>query len=363
MRFEISMVEKCLLCGNKHGKYTSDLTTNFVYMECPTCGKYILHDKSRYLYNSMAMTTVKDNIKAREFLFYHKKDQLTYFLGSQEEYKDFKLTFPRDDARLVTQQQIENWYPYKLSQIFDFAIQYFNAQQEYFGQRMQYSLYQLRSIYFIDANNVQLEDEIKAPFSEQIFYITNCLNEMGLITSSSMVSAVGHCPWSKCLSIILTPKGIEKATQLQNSQNRDVFVAMSFHKSADDIRKAIKQGIEDAQYSSLLMDEIVHNHQIVPEMLRLIKETRFMIMDITQPNFGAYYEAGYAQGLGKEVIITCSKEVWDKKDFSCDLDKDCRYKEIASKPHFDIAQKQVLVWKDYKDLTKQLAEWIKHIIG
>ncbi len=111
------------------------------------------------------------------------------------------------------------------------------------------------------------------------------------------------------------------------------------------------------------MDEIVHNHQIVPEMLRLIKETRFMIMDITQPNFGAYYEAGFAQGLEKEVIITCSKEVWDKKDFSCDLDKDCRYKEIASKPHFDIAQKQVLVWKDYKDLTKQLTEWIKHIIG
>ena len=70
----------------------------------------------------------------------------------------------------------------------------------------------------------------------------------GLLTSSSIVSAVGHCPWSKSLSIILTPKGIEKATQLQSSQNRDVFVAMSFHKSADDIRKAIKQGIEDAQY-------------------------------------------------------------------------------------------------------------------
>lgn len=332
-------------------------------MECPTCGKYILPEKSRYIYNSVATTCGNDNIKAREFLFYHKKDQLTYFLGSQEEYKDFKLTFPRDDVRLVTQQQIENWYPNKLSQILDFAIQYFNEKQEYFGQRIEYSLYQLRSIYFIDANNVQFEDEIKAPYREQIFYITNCLGEMGLLISSSIISVGGHLAWSKCIGITLTPKGIEKAVQLQDSQNRDVFVAMSFHKSANDIRKAIKQGIEDAQYSSLLMDEVVHNHQIVPEMLRLIKETRFMIMDITQPNFGAYYEAGYAQGLGKEVIITCSKEVWDKKDFSCDLDKDCRYKEVANKPHFDIAQKQVLVWKDYKDLTKQLAEWIKHIIG
>ena len=86
-----------------------------------------------------------------------------------------------------------------------------------------------------------------------------------------------------------------------------------------------------------------------------------MIMDITQPNFGAYYEAGYALGLGKEVIITCSEEVWNKNDFECPKDKQCYYIRLALKPHFDIAQKQVLRWKNYKDLTKKLSEWIKQI--
>ena len=33
------------------------------------------------------------------------------------------------------------------------------------------------------------------------------------------------------------------------------------------------------------------------------------------------------------------------------------------KPHFDIAQKQILVWDNYEDLTKKLEEWIKAIIG
>lgn len=33
-----------------------------------------------------------------------------------------------------------------------------------------------------------------------------------------------------------------------------------------------------------------------------------MVVDITYPNYGAYYEAGYAQALGKEVIICCRKE-------------------------------------------------------
>lgn len=189
----------------------------------------------------------------------------------------------------------------------------------------------------------------------QVEYILNYLEK------NEYISIYNHNGYV----VQLMPKALERIYDLQKNQssNKDVFVAMSFHPSANNIRNAIKKAIDDAKYSSLLMDEIVHNHQIVPEMLRLIKESRFMIMDITQPNFGAYYEAGYAQGLGKEVIITCSQEVWDKKDFTCKKDKDCKFEEIATKPHFDIAQKQVLKWKDYDDLTKQLTEWIRHIIG
>lgn len=227
---------------------------------------------------------------------------------------------------------------------------------------MTFSYYQLRALYFVNADGMNSEDAIPKEYKEQIDFITNCLCEMKLINSGGAGAYSPPCKWAQKVSLYLTAKGIEKADNLQKSQNREVFVAMSFHESADAIRKAIKRGIENANFSSLLMDEVKHNHQIVPEMLRLIKETRFMIMDITQPNFGAYYEAGYAQGLGKEVIITCSQTVWNQKDFLCDLDEKCSYKQIATKPHFDIAQKQILVWKDYDDLTKQLTEWIKLLI-
>lgn len=109
-------------------------------------------------------------------------------------------------------------------------------------------------------------------------------------------------------------------------------------------------------------------------MLRLIRESRFLILDITEPNFGAYYEAGYASGLGKEVIVCCKKEIFDKKNFICphlekikEEDKetlskeDCKYYSKALRPHFDIAQKQTLVWEDEGDLTKKLTEWIKFL--
>ena len=58
--------------------------------------------------------------------------------------------------------------------------------------------------------------------------------------------------------------------------------------------------------------------------------------------------------MGKEVIICCSNEVF-RKDFGAEA----KYR----KPHFDIAQKQLLIWSDYNDLTQKLTEWIKAIVG
>ncbi len=75
---------------------------------------------------------------------------------------------------------------------------------------------------------------------------------------------------------------------------------------------------------------------------------------ISEPNYGAYYEAGDALGLGKEVIISCSSAVFSKQY----TEEEKRYEKYL-KPHFDIAQKQILIWDDYDDLTKKLAEWIR----
>ena len=124
------------------------------------------------------------------------------------------------------------------------------------------------------------------------------------------------------------------------------------------IREAIRAGIVQAGFSPEFLDEIKHNRQIVPEMFRLIRECRFLVLEISEPNYGAYYEAGYAQGLGKEVIICCSKEVFNRRYITEEEKKYERY----LKPHFDIAQKQILVWKDQDDLSHQLSEWIKAII-
>lgn len=155
-------------------------------------------------------------------------------------------------------------------------------------------------------------------------------------------------------SFMLTPKALARVDELQKdiNNNKDVFVAMAFNDDTKPTREAIRAGIKGAKFSEKFLDEIIHSQQIVPYMMRLIRDCRFLIMDITEPNYGAYYEAGYALGLGKEVIITCRQDIFNKKDYASDLER------RALKPHFDIVQRQILVWENEEDLSAKLKQWI-----
>ena len=123
---------------------------------------------------------------------------------------------------------------------------------------------------------------------------------------------------------------------------------MSFNEETDIIRKAFKAGIEGAGYSPMAIDEKEHNNQIVPEILFEIDNSRFLVMDATYPNNGAYYEAGYALGKGKQVIICCRKDSFND--------------ESKNRPHFDIAQKSMIIWETEDELVEKLKKRINATI-
>ena len=51
---------------------------------------------------------------------------------------------------------------------------------------------------------------------------------------------------------------------------------------------------------------------LIDDLMRVrIKSCRLLISDLSHQNHGAYWEAGYAEGLGKPVIYTCKKAVFD----------------------------------------------------
>jgi hypothetical protein len=60
-----------------------------------------------------------------------------------------------------------------------------------------------------------------------------------------------------------------------------------------------------------------------------IRRSRFLIADLTHHNNGAYWEAGFAEGLGLPVIYTCKQEVLQHPD-----------EEI----HFDTRNQMIIMW-------------------
>ena len=144
----------------------------------------------------------------------------------------------------------------------------------------------------------------------------------------------------------ISATGWQKIDELhrKNSAVKQAFIAMSFGSETKEIRETFRKAIEASGYNARIIDEKEHNNQILPEILYEIKRSKFVVVDVTYPNNGAYYEAGYAQGLEKEVIICCRKDILD---------------DPKKKPHFDIAQKSMVVWETIEDLEKRLKRRIE----
>lgn len=121
---------------------------------------------------------------------------------------------------------------------------------------------------------------------------------------------------------------------------KTVFVAMSFDKSVKEIRETICRVISSEGFKPILIDAKEHNNHIVPEIFYEIDQAEFVIADLTQQRAGVYFEAGYAKGKGKEVIITCSKEELENR-------------------HFDVEQLNTIFWEDNYDLSKRLSKRIE----
>lgn len=94
-------------------------------------------------------------------------------------------------------------------------------------------------------------------------------------------------------------------------KNETVFVTMSFSDKMKKARKQISEAIQECGFIPVLIDIKEHNNQIVPEIYKEIESCTFVIADLSGQRGGVYYEAGYAVGKDKQVILTCKKDEAD----------------------------------------------------
>jgi hypothetical protein len=106
-------------------------------------------------------------------------------------------------------------------------------------------------------------------------------------------------------SQFITPEGwaFLQALRENPSDGTDVFVAMWFNEKMNGVwTDAIYPAVVDSGYTPIRIDKHQHNNRIDDEIIVKIRESKFLVADFTGNRGGVYFEAGYALGLGKQVI-------------------------------------------------------------
>ena len=94
------------------------------------------------------------------------------------------------------------------------------------------------------------------------------------------------------------------------------FIAMQFGDPGlddfvqDVVKPAVKNGIG---YDLVDMRDVAQAGVIDNIMRVQIRDSAFVIADLTHDNHGAYWEAGYAEGLGRPVVYICEKTKFERE--------------------------------------------------
>lgn len=344
----------CPVCTSILKRRQPSPTFNSIFYDCPVCGKYELFATAWNNINSF------DRNHLAAYLVYHAfKDNPCksiietryHTVRSKEECdkysKDLNTKGLQDGHPVhMDNEMIEAWYPKSFLERVDQILIYISNHTEHIGQYLRLSVNLLLNVLFVDKQELNQSPDhptdkkwVVRPENEYIQeanYMLRYLRQQSYIEADDFTEL-------KSMDVVLTPKGYARVEELQKntSHGRGVLVAMKFGNDTKLLREAIRKGISNAGYTAVFIDEVQHNDFITPELLKHIKDSKFIVVDLTHQNNGAYFEEGYAMGLGKQVIQLCKHDV---------------------KLHFDVAQKNTIMWESEDDIPEKLCNRIKATI-
>lgn len=179
-----------------------------------------------------------------------------------------------------------------------------------------------------------------ASCEDELYYLIESLEKRELISRpAKAMGSVEH--------IVIASDGWDFLASLEAQPvfADQAFVAMWFDDEMDDAwEQGIKPAVEQAGYRPIRVDKEPHIDRIDAKIVADIKDSRFLIADVTGQRADVYFEAGYAIGLNRPVI-------W------------CVRKDQLNDVHFDTRQYNHIVWKTPEELKEKLFQLIRAVIG
>lgn len=170
---------------------------------------------------------------------------------------------------------------------------------------------------------------------EGLNFVVGALVEQGLVEGQwrNWNETEGPTHTTGALTGRLTFRGWERFYHLTRigGVGTRAFLAMKFNDAELDemVRRHMRPAVEKTGFAVRRLDD-EPRAGLIDDRLRLeIRLARFLLADLTHANNGAYWEAGYAEGLGKPVIYLCKKAVFD---------------DPGQRPHFDTNHHLTITW-------------------
>ena len=169
---------------------------------------------------------------------------------------------------------------------------------------------------------------------DEFLAVLNILSDEGLLVFRNDGQTIEMWP---------RPAGWRRASELRERSVKldQVFVALRFN---DALKTAYEEGIEPALngagYRPLRIDRVPHNGTIDDRIIAEIRRSAFLVADLTEHANGVYFEAGFALGLGREVIWCCRKD------------------QLGS-AHFDVKQYNMIVWENPREFRENLLQRVR----
>lgn len=128
------------------------------------------------------------------------------------------------------------------------------------------------------------------------------------------------------------------------------FIALKFNDAVLDpfVQAVVKPAVSSLGFELVDMRDSAEAGIIDNVMRARIRDASFVLVDLTHANEGAYWEAGYAEGLGKPVLYLCSRQVFEEKG-----------------THFDTNHCTTVLWdpKYPEPFTEELKATLRRSLG
>ena len=153
--------------------------------------------------------------------------------------------------------------------------------------------------------------------------------------------------------MVLSLAGWDRYEQLKkaNPESTTAFMAMQFRDAQMDriYRESFRPALAALGFESHTVDERPEAGLLDYQIRLQVTASRFVLADITHENRGVYFEAGYAEGIGRPVIYTCRTDAFNPG---------------IGQPHFDVNHHLHVTWDDppTQEQLDRLSLTIRHTL-